>query len=208
MRKSIRTAAALATAAASTLALGATAAVAHGGHHPRQPDPGYTRVRSGVPATAARFTVSSPDLRDGGTFPADTWADAFGCSGADRQVRLSWHGAPAGTRSYAVTLFDPDAPTGSGFWHWLTWDIPAGTDTLGATPPPGAVTGTDDAGRTGYLGPCPPAGDTPHHYRITVYALDVPTLDLPATTPAAVTAFTLSGHVLGYARLTATAQRP
>jgi Raf kinase inhibitor-like YbhB/YbcL family protein len=207
VRKSIRTAAALGTAAVSTLALGATAAAAHGGRHPGQPAFGYSRVRSGVPGTAARFTVSSPQVHDGGSFPAAAWADAFGCAGGNQQIQLSWQGAPAGTRSYAVTMFDPDAPTGAGFWHWLTWDIPAGDHTLGDTLPAGAVAGTDDAGRTGYLGPCPPAGDGAHHYRITVYALDVPSLALPAATPATVTAFTMGSHVIGYARMTVTARR-
>jgi Raf kinase inhibitor-like YbhB/YbcL family protein len=104
-------------------------------------------------------------------------------------------------------MYDPDAPTGSGFWHWLEWDLPAGTTSLGSTDPAGAVTGTDDAGVTGYLGPCPPAGDVPHHYELTVYALDVPSLALPAATPPAVTAFTMGAHVIGYGRLTATARR-
>ncbi|WP_328468275.1 YbhB/YbcL family Raf kinase inhibitor-like protein [Streptomyces sp. NBC_00448] len=168
---------------------------------------GYTTVRSGIPDAAARFTVTSPDVRDGGTFPADAYADAFGCTSANQQVRLAWHGAPKGTRSYAVTMFDPDAPSGTGFLHWLTWDIPAQDSALGSDLPAGAVAGTDSAGVAGWLGPCPPAGDLPHHYQITVYALDVPTLALPAATPAAVTTFTMSTHILGYARLTALASR-
>ncbi|MGK4585366.1 YbhB/YbcL family Raf kinase inhibitor-like protein [Kitasatospora sp. HPMI-4] len=208
MKQSTRTAAALG-AAATTMVLAATTAAAHGSH----PDSrhhagyGYTSVRKGIPDSAARFTVTSPQLRDGGTFPAGAWADAFGCSGSNRRLELSWHGAPTGTRSYAVTMFDRDAPTGAGFWHWLTWDIPATDTTLGGALPVGAVAGTNDAGLTGYVGPCPPAGDIAHHYQITVYALDVPSLELPATTPATVTAFTMSSHVIGYARLTATAQR-
>ncbi|MER5636141.1 YbhB/YbcL family Raf kinase inhibitor-like protein [Kitasatospora sp. NPDC002227] len=197
----IRTAA---TVAATVVGLTATGAEAAGPHHP---DFGRTEVRAGVPASAARFTLTSPDLRDGGAFPAGAWAGSFGCTGGNRQVRLAWHGAPAGTRSYAVTMFDQDAPTGSGFWHWLTWDIPADSTGLGAAPPAGAVTGIDDAGLTGYLGPCPPAGDVRHRYQVTVYALDVPSLALPANTPAALTAFTMSGHVIGYGRITATARR-
>ncbi|MGF1428003.1 YbhB/YbcL family Raf kinase inhibitor-like protein [Kitasatospora sp. LaBMicrA B282] len=207
MQKSTRTATALGAAAISVLALGTSAATAHGGGRPGRPSYGYTAVRKGVPGTAVRFTVTSPQVHDGGRFPADAWADAFGCSGGNQQVQLAWQGAPAATRSYAVTMFDPDAPTGAGFWHWLTWDIPAGTDTLGGTLPAGAVAGTDDAGVTGYLGPCPPAGDPAHHYQITVYALDVPSLGLPAATPATVTAFSMSSHIIGYARMTVTAQR-
>lgn len=201
----LRTAAAVVTAAAALLATGAVTAQGTTAHQPRY---GHQQIREGIPQGAAHFAVTSPDVRDGGTFPAGTWANAFGCAGGNRQVRLSWHGAPAGTRSYAVTMFDPDAPSGAGFWHWVTWDIPAtGTALNPAAPPAGTVTGTNDAGAEGYLGPCPPAGDITHRYRITVYALDVPTLALPAGTPPTVTAFTMSGHILGYARLTAYARR-
>ncbi|MFF7330085.1 YbhB/YbcL family Raf kinase inhibitor-like protein [Streptomyces sp. NPDC090306] len=199
-KRTVRSAVAIAGAVAALSCAGVAGASPAGGGY------GYTAVREGVPDGAARFTVTSPDLRDGRPFPADEIANAFGCSGADRQPRLHWTGAPAGTRSYAVTMFDPDAATGSGFWHWITWDIPAGTSTLDAALPAGAVAGTNDAGGTGYLGPCPPAGDGTHHYRLTVLALDVPTLDLPASTPDAVARFTMSGHVIGSARITATAR--
>lgn len=196
--------------AARTVAVPAAAARAAAARTAAAPDHGYgwTAVRSGVPDAAGRFRLTSPQVRDGGAFPASGYADAFGCTGPNHQITLHWSGAPAATRSYAVTMFDPDAPTGSGFWHWLVWDIPATARTLApGTPPTGTVSGTDDAGQTGYLGPCPPAGDVPHHMRITVYALDTPTLSLPATTPAAVTVFTMSGHVLATADLTATARR-
>ncbi|MFB7947088.1 YbhB/YbcL family Raf kinase inhibitor-like protein [Kitasatospora phosalacinea] len=169
-------------------------------------DFGRVSVRSGIPTDAKRFTVSSPDLVNG-TFPQASWANAFGCDGGNQPLRLEWRGAPAGTRSFAVTMFDPDAPTGSGFWHWVVWDVPAGATGLGRTLPAGAVAGTDDAGVQGYLGPCPPVGDRAHHYRITVYALDTPSLAQPAATPAAVTAFGMSGHVIGYAQTTALAAR-
>jgi len=168
---------------------------------------GYTSVRRNIPTGAVRFSVGSPDVRDGGTLPASGWANGLGCTGTNQPIRLDWSRAPAGTRSYAVTLFDPDAPTGSGFWHWQVWDIPATDTALGATPPDGAVTGTNDAGAADYIGPCPPTGDIPHHYQFTVYALDTPSLDLPATSTPAIAAFTMSTHILGYARLTALAQR-
>jgi hypothetical protein len=202
MKKSMQFLVALTGAAAL---VGGTATVAAA--HERTGGFGYQSVRRGVPQSAARFPVNSPGLRDGGPFPAGGFADAFGCAGTNEQPRLAWSGEPAGTRSLAVTMYDPDAPTGSGFWHWLEWDLPAGTRSLGSTVPAGAVSGTDDAGRAGYLGPCPPAGDVAHHYQITVYALDVPTLALPATTSPAVVGFTMSGHVLGYGRLTLTARR-
>jgi Raf kinase inhibitor-like YbhB/YbcL family protein len=214
MKRFVWGATAVATAAAVTAVAGATtasarnpAAGAHGDGGHGDGRHGYVRVRSELPHSAVRFRVASPDLRDGGVFPADTWADAFGCSGDNRQVRLSWSGAPSGTRSYAVSMFDVDAPTGSGFWHWLVWDIPAGSSRLGPALPAGAVAGTYDAGASHYTGPCPAVGDIAHRYRITVYALDVPDLGLDAATPASVTAVTLSGHIIGYAQLTASARR-
>ncbi|WP_426512170.1 YbhB/YbcL family Raf kinase inhibitor-like protein [Dactylosporangium sp. McL0621] len=199
MRKLI----AILAGAGALLAGSATAATAHqtsGGF-------GYHTVRRGIPDGAARFAVASPDVRDGGKFPADMFANAFGCAGTNARPRLRWSSPPDGTRSLAVTMYDPDAPTGSGFWHWLAWDLPAGTRTLDAAEPAGTVDGTGDAGAPGYLGPCPPAGDVGHHYEITVYALDTPSLALPASTPPAVAAFTMGPHVIAYGRLTVTARR-
>lgn len=184
----------------------ANAAAASPAKAPSDAGYGFTSVRDGIPDSAARFSVTSPQIH-GGTFPASAWADAFGCSGANTQFTLDWSGAPAGARSFAVTMFDPDAPTGSGFWHWLVWDIPAGRSQLTGALPSGAVAGTDSAGVTGYLGPCPPAGDITHHYEITVYALDVASLGLPSSTPAAVTTFSMSSHIIGYARMTVDAKR-
>ena len=207
--KRTRTVAALATGAAVLAVTATTATAAAPNNHAARDDGGYgtTTIRKGIPDSAARFTVTSPQVHDGGSFPADAVADAFGCSGGNEQITLDWHGAPTGTRSYAVTMYDPDAPSGSGFWHWLVWDIPGADHTLGRSAPTGAVQGTDDAGVTGYLGPCPPAGDVTHHYRITVYALDTASLALPSSTPAAVTTFTMSSHVIGYARMTVNARR-
>ena len=187
------------TQAVSTAA--STAAARDGGF-------GYITVRSGIPDSAtARFSVSSPQVHDGGTFPASAFASSLGCTGGDKQFTLDWSGAPSAARSFAVTMFDPDAPTGSGFWHWLVWDIPAGTKQLTSALPAGAVAGTDSAGVTGYLGPCPPAGDITHHYQITVYALNVPSLDLPSSTPATITTFEMRSHIIGYARMTVDAKR-
>lgn len=204
----MRTSHRIGAAVAATAAVIAGGTAAAQGVTPDRPHYGHTRIRAGVPQSAARFTVTSPDVRDGGPFPTAAWANAFGCTGGNQRIRLSWHGAPAGTRSYAVTMFDPDAPTGAGFWHWVSWDIPSADTGLGTTSvPAGTVAGTNDAGARGYLGPCPPAGDITHRYQITVYALDLPSLGLPADTPATVTTFTMAGHVLGYARITATARR-
>jgi Raf kinase inhibitor-like YbhB/YbcL family protein len=175
---------------------------------------GYTPVRSGTPAGAARFTLTSPDLQDHHSFSLSEVANVFGCQGGNQAPRLEWSGAPSGTKSFVVTMFDPDAPTGSGFWHWLVWDIPAGGNpsgsfSLDATAlPTGSVSGTNDAGMTGYLGPCPPAGDKTHRYQLTVYALDVSTLGLTADTHAAVVRFSMRDDILGFGQLIGDYSRP
>lgn len=166
---------------------------------------GSTKVRSGIPLSAAPFHLASNALAHG-TFPAADWWNSFGCTGANQAPDLEWSGAPAATKSYAITMFDKDASTGSGFWHMVDWDIPAATTSFTGTLPAGAVEGTNDDGDPGYMGPCPPAGDIPHHYQIKVLALDTPSLGVP-TVPPALANYLLSSHVIGVAELDATAQR-
>ena len=130
-------------------------------------------------AMAAGFTVTSRNIHEGGTVPTAQVFNASGCRGNNRSPQLSWSGAPAGTKSFAITMFDPDAPTGNGWWHWTVFNIPPGVHSLpenaGAASapglPPGAVQGRTSYGFSHYGGPCPPAGDAPHRYVITVYAL-------------------------------------
>ncbi|GAB0105271.1 hypothetical protein JMUB6875_42490 [Nocardia sp. JMUB6875] len=165
--------------------------------------PTSVQVRPVVPTNAAQFTVTTPDATD--AFPADFYAGSFGCTAANHAPHLSWSGAPAAAKSFAVTMFDPDAPTGAGFWHWMNWDIPATATTF--TADAAGVAGTNDAGIPGYLGPCPPTGDKPHHYRISVLALDTPSLGLPATTTPTVASFSMGAHIVGVAQLDLTAQR-
>jgi Raf kinase inhibitor-like YbhB/YbcL family protein len=196
MKTSVRTTA-IAAAVAATLTVATAAAAAT-----QTVTFGYHSVRSDIPSGARTFTVTSPDIANGKPMPAAAYADGFGCTGGNQAPRLRWSGAPSGTKSYAVTMYDPDAPTGSGFWHWLNWDI-AGT----SLPAADAVAGANDAGAAGYQGPCPPAGDHVHRYQVTVLALDTPSLDLPASTPPAYASFAMSGHILAYARITATAKR-
>lgn len=132
--------------------------------------------------------------------------DRFGCRGANVAPAVRWDGAPAGTQGFALTVFDPDAPTGSGFWHWMVIDLPATAHGLaegGALPSPARAV-RNDYGDKAWGGPCPPVGDRPHRYVFTVYALDVPSLGVPAEASPALTGFVLHGHVLGKAQRTLT----
>nr|WP_281010198.1 YbhB/YbcL family Raf kinase inhibitor-like protein [Oharaeibacter diazotrophicus] len=156
---------------------------------------------------AADFTVTSPDFTDGGRLGEAQVFDGFGCTGGNVAPALAWTGAPAGTKSFAVTVYDPDAPTGSGFWHWSMFDIPAATTSLatgstGAGRPAGAVEVRNDYGGTGFGGACPPPGPA-HRYVVTVFALKVDKLGLGADATPAVTGFMLNANVLATARITA-----
>ncbi len=162
-----------------------------------------------LPAVAS-FTLTSTDLVDGGTVGLDHVHDSAG--GSNVSPHLSWSGFPAPTASFAVTCFDPDAPTGSGWWHWLVADLPAGVTQLprgagapdGSGLPAGAVQFRTDYGSHGYQGSGPPPGDHPHRYIFVVHALDVPALGLAADTPAAIVGFHLTAHTLARATLVAT----
>lgn len=158
------------------------------------------------------FTLTSPEIADGGSLELRHVYNGFGCSGENRSPELAWSGAPEGTQSFAVTVYDPDAPTGSGWWHWVIFDIPAEVTSLPAgagdpasgLAPEDSVQSNTDFGTPGYGGPCPPEGDAPHHYVFTVFALDVPSLELPETASGALVGFNLHAHALAQAQLTAT----
>ncbi|WP_432133628.1 YbhB/YbcL family Raf kinase inhibitor-like protein [Streptomyces sp. bgisy154] len=166
---------------------------------------------------AASFTVTSTTVADGAAWPAEQFSGLFGVPGGkDVSPQLSWTGAPEGTRSYAVTVYDPDAPTGSGFWHWAVADIPATTtglpegagDDTGSGLPEGAFQLPNDARMARFVGAAPPAGHGPHRYVVVVHALDVESTGVAADATPAVLGFTMAGHVLGRAVLTATAEIP
>ena len=169
-----------------------------------------------TPALAGQFTLFSPDVADGGTLPMKQVYNQFGCTGDDISPALEWSGAPAGTKSFAVTVFDPDAPTGSGWWHWVVVNIPSYIHSLrtgaGAVKsdalPKGAVQARDDYGVSGFGGACPPKGDKPHHYIFTVYALKVAHLPVKATTTGAMASYLIHGDMLAKASITATYGRP
>ncbi len=153
----------------------------------------------------ATFEVRSDDVTDGETLSNPQVSGVFGAGGEDVSPQLSWSGAPEGTRSYAVTVYDPDAPTASGFWHWAVFNIPAGVTELasGASTslPDGAVQLRNDGGFAGYVGAAPPAGHGPHHYYVVVHAVDVPSLDVPAEGSCAFLGFNLFSHTLARATL-------
>lgn len=171
------------------------------------------------------FTLSSPDLASG-SFASKFIANGFGCTGDNVSPALEWRHAPAGTQSFALTVYDPDAPTGSGFWHWAVYNIPASVTGLpqgaGNAPtklPAPAYGGTNDFQDTGvtglngnYGGPCPPVGDKAHRYVFTLYALGVTDVSAagggPKTGTAALYGFVLNKglgeKLLGTASFTAT----
>jgi hypothetical protein len=160
-------------------------------------------------AAAGKFTLQSADVRPNGTLTEQQVYGGFGCSGANVSPELSWQNAPQGTKSFVVTVYDPDAPTGSGWWHWVVWNIPADAKGLprgagGAQGqlPPGAVQGRTDFGAPGFGGACPPPGKS-HRYVFTVYALKLDRLDVPADAAPAMVGFMTKANALASASFTA-----
>ncbi len=159
------------------------------------------------------FTLSSNDL--GGEATKTQVFNGFGCTGDNQSPQLSWKNAPQGTKSFAVTMYDPDAPTGSGFWHWVVFDIPANVKELVSNAgniklnltPKGAIQSVTDYGTKGYGGPCPPEGHGFHQYIITVYALKTDTLGLDENTTPALVGFYLWNNTLAKASIVTYYQR-
>ena len=161
-------------------------------------------------APRAAFRLSSPDIRPNGPIAMEQVFNGFGCSGGNVSPALRWSGAPAGTKSFALLVHDPDAPTGgAGWWHWLVVNIPADSAELrkDAGRPDGSglafgctQVGTDFGG-PGWGGPCPPVGDKPHRYHFTLYALKVDRLDVSGASPS-LAGYMVNGNAIGKARLT------
>jgi Raf kinase inhibitor-like YbhB/YbcL family protein len=157
------------------------------------------------------FKLTSTDVAEGAAIKAEQTFNGFGCSGANVSPALSWTGVPAGTKSLALIVHDPDAPTGvGGFTHWIVYNIPAtatglpkGAGSKGGTLPAGAMQAATSFGAPGYGGPCPPAGDKPHRYVFTLYALKTDKVDLPPDSTQALAGFTINGSKLATATLTA-----
>jgi Raf kinase inhibitor-like YbhB/YbcL family protein len=157
----------------------------------------------------ATFDVTSDDVTDGAKLSSPQVSGVMGAGGEDRSPHLSWSGAPEGTQSYAVTIYDPDAPTASGFWHWAVFNIPADVTELASNAskdglPAGALQLKNDARMDGYVGAAPPEGHGTHHYWVVVHAVDVPSLDIPAEATPAYLGFNLFSHSLGRATIVGT----
>lgn len=163
-------------------------------------------------AAPGRLQLTSPEVKNGKPMSAAQELQGAGCNGKNLSPELRWTEAPEGTKSFALTVYDPDAPTGSGFWHWVVYDIPAtarGLPAGGASLvlPEGARQGRNDLGQQAFAGACPPKGDKPHHYVFTLHAVKVEHLDVPADASPALIGFALHFNTLAAAKLTATYAR-
>lgn len=177
------------------------------------------------------FTITSPNIKNGGVLskehefsgfgcglatlgPLDSCnadnskadANGFDCQGRNVMPTISWNNAPEKTKSFAFTVFDPDMPTGAGWWNFVVYNIPRSTTKISGKVPEGAMASTNDSGTKYYMGACPPKGKK-HRYIFTVYALDVSSLDIPPTATASMTAYAIIQHNIGTASLVATYQR-
>jgi Raf kinase inhibitor-like YbhB/YbcL family protein len=160
------------------------------------------------------FALTSPDVAQGRKMAAAQIFNSFGCTGQNVSPALNWSHAPQGTQSFALLVHDPDAPTGSGWWHWVVYNIPANASALPAgagdpkarSLPAGALQGRTDFGTYAYGGPCPPPGKV-HHYRFRLFALKVPKLDVPSDATAALISFNVRANAIGEAELVATYSR-
>ncbi|MBI2308541.1 MAG: YbhB/YbcL family Raf kinase inhibitor-like protein [Rhodocyclales bacterium] len=164
-------------------------------------------------AHAGGFALASPDLKPNATIREAQVFNGFGCSGGNVSPALAWKNAPKGTKSFALLVHDPDAPTGgSGWWHWVVVNLPAKLSELpagagrgdGALLPTEALQVNTDFGGPGWGGPCPPVGDKPHRYHFTLHALKVDKLDLPPGATAALAGYLVNANSLGKATLTGT----
>lgn len=161
-------------------------------------------------ASADSFKLSSADIKPNATIAEEQVFAGFGCSGKNISPALKWSGAPKDTKSFALLVHDPDAPTGgAGWWHWVVANIPAeaaelpkGAGNPGGPLPKGAAQINTDFGGPGWGGPCPPVGDKPHRYHFTLHALKADKLDLPAGASASLAGFMINANSIGKATLT------
>lgn len=158
-------------------------------------------------AFAEPFKLTSSSIKADGRLTEMQVADSYGCTGKNLSPALTWTNAPKTAKSYAITVYDPDAPTGSGWWHWIVYNIPAKTTHLGlgagtessVTLPEGAVQGRTDGGNHSFGGACPPKGDKPHRYIFTIHALSTEKIELPADASAAMVGFMIHNNLIAKA---------
>jgi Raf kinase inhibitor-like YbhB/YbcL family protein len=164
---------------------------------------------------AGSLSLSSNDISQGKHMTKTQEFTGFGCAGADTSPQLAWSGAPKGTKSFAITAYDPDAPTGSGWWHWQILNIPVAVtellagagDTKRDLAPEGSLQVENDYGGRGFGGACPPAGHGIHHYRFTVHALSIAILELPENASGALAGYMINSNTLESSTIEALYQR-
>ncbi len=162
-------------------------------------------------ASAVDLKLTSPTIKPNSTLTQEQVFNGFGCSGKNQSPALKWTAGPKETKSYAVTVYDPDAPTGSGWWHWVVYNIPATAtelvagagDSSGQQLPSGALQGRSDYGKQEFGGACPPKGNKPHRYIFTVHALKIEKIEVPADASAALIGFMITSNTIGKAKFTA-----
>lgn len=160
-------------------------------------------------AYADGFRLDSREIKTGTSLNQTYLFNGFGCLGENRSPALEWSGVPPGTKSFAITTFDPDAPTGSGWWHWTVVNIPANVKSLpsgagdksGSKLPQGATNGRNDFGYSGFGGACPPSGDKPHHYHFKIWALKVSNLPIDRSSSGALVGYMLNANKLATAEI-------
>jgi Raf kinase inhibitor-like YbhB/YbcL family protein len=162
-------------------------------------------------AHADGLKLTSPTIKPGAFLTTVQEYEGFGCAGENQSPVLKWTAGPAGTKSYALTVYDPDAPTGSGWWHWIVYNIPADVTTLAAGAgdaagkmlPAGAVQGRNDFGAHAFGGACPPKGDKPHRYIFTVFALKIEKIEVAPDASAALIGYMIHANALAEDSFTA-----
>ena len=162
------------------------------------------------PSFAEEFQITSPVIKHKGTISNEQVLSGFGCNGGNVSPELHWQNPPKDTKGFAVTVYDPDAPTGSGWWHWVIFNIPATVTALAANAgkpdsgiaPQGSLQSNTDFGQPGYGGPCPPPGDKSHRYIFTVFALKVDQLPLKPEASGAMVGYYLNQNAIGKATFT------
>ena len=169
-----------------------------------------TALATGIAQADPAFKLKSADVSESQPLKPAQVFKGFGCKGGNLSPQLEWSGAPAGTKSFAVTVYDPDAPTGSGWWHWVVYNLPASVSKLegGAGQsgklPQGARHGRNDYGSFDFGGACPPEGDKPHRYIFTVHALKTDKIDVPEDASSALIGYMINANRIGAATVTAT----